>query len=671
MKKHIWQIIMVAVMLTTVMTGAVANGEFLMHGRVSFDTGTAMIKNGSEENWSAAVVNTLVLPGDTLWVDQSGTAEVEMAGASFLRLADGSKAEVVSLPPNAYVRGWAGSFYIHRMARSQGEFIFTTPSATLEIPADALVRVDIDAAGAATISVGRGTVNVRTDQGGEVTAAESTRVWIDPGLLPSEPVPFNRAQGDAFDDWNNDRTRLLTGGMRTTPKSVVIQNSTVGGYDLDRYGEWVSVDNRPYWRPTVVTNYVPYRHGRWNYMSRVGHVWVDEYPFAYVTTHYGRWRHTPSYGWLWSYDAAWSPAWVASVRVGDYYAWSPVDYYHRPVMVTGASTFTLGGVSFCSYSTSYVQQPYLYSGPTHVYAPTSVVVNMFNAAPPRQVNIWNITPNRRSRPSVPYDSRFIANERDYNPRRSIRGGQGDWVKEYAPGDRVRRLEASLGRTKFATAATHSSSRRSVRTAATAGARVANTRQVRLARTEQTYLARSARPSKNTAANRAMFVPESSRLGSLANRSGETLRSSGSTRESVRSRSGGSSLGTTRGTTRTTSSSRSKRTGAQPLAGGSAGSHRVNNSSRIALRDMESGAPAPRPRPGRSPVRQNGRSSSSTQRRSAPVPTASPTLRRTAPAPAPKSPRTLQRSAPAPTSSRNLRRSTPTSSSSRTQHRSAP
>ncbi|HQW84945.1 MAG TPA: M13 family metallopeptidase N-terminal domain-containing protein, partial [Ferruginibacter sp.] len=49
-------------------------------------------------------------------------------------------------------------------------------------------------------------------------------------------------------------------------------------------------------------------------------------------------------------------------RVGDYYAWSPVDYYNRPVFVTGGTMFSLGGVSFCSYSTSYVRHSYLYSG---------------------------------------------------------------------------------------------------------------------------------------------------------------------------------------------------------------------------------------------------------------------------------------------------------------------
>jgi len=649
---------------------AVADSEFLMHGRISFDTGTAMVKNASEETWSAAVVNTLVMPGDTLWVDKSGTAELEMAGGTFLRLADGSKAELVSLPPSGYVRGWTGSFYVHRLTRSQGDFIFTAPSATVEIPADAMVRVDIDVSGAATVSVRWGSAKVRTDQGGEVTATENTRVWIDPGLLPSEPTPFDRAQTDSFDDWNNERTRLLVEGVRTVPKEIVIQDTAVGRYDLDRYGEWVYVDSRPYWRPTVVVNYVPYRYGYWNYIPAIGHVWVDEYPFAYVTTHYGRWRHVPAYGWLWSYDPVWSPAWVASVRVGDYYAWSPVDFYNRPVFVTGGAVFTLGGVSFCSFSTSYVRHSYLYSGPTYVYAPTTVVINTFTAAPPQHVSVWNIAYDRRARPAVPFDSRYIAGERDYNPRRSIRGAQGDWVKDLAPSDRAQRLEASLGRREFASAAPRSGEGRSLRTASTEGSRVAQPRQVRLDQTEQTYFARTARTEGGAATStRSMFVPESARLANLGGeRNGGAVRSAASAGTSIRD---GAAVPQTHTERSGAPDGPATRDGQVNLRSADVASGRSRTSTdaetpsgRVALRDMESGTPSPRTSvmPERTTIRSNsGTPSPRTVPAPSPTPAPAPTVRResapvqrTAPAPSPAPAPTVrresapvQRSMPAP------------------------
>src|SRR5690606_3241032 len=75
-----------------------ADGE--LHGRVSFESGGAMVKGQSGADWSYATVNTLILPGDVLWADESATLEVEMAGGSFVRMADGSRAEVVNVPPD-------------------------------------------------------------------------------------------------------------------------------------------------------------------------------------------------------------------------------------------------------------------------------------------------------------------------------------------------------------------------------------------------------------------------------------------------------------------------------------------------------------------------------------------------------------------------------------------
>ena len=95
-----WQLgrVMTAVVVAMAgVTGIDAAGEHVMHARVSFDEGGGLVKGLEDSDWSHATVNTLVLPGDTLWVDMGGTLELEMAGGSILRMADGSKCEVTSL----------------------------------------------------------------------------------------------------------------------------------------------------------------------------------------------------------------------------------------------------------------------------------------------------------------------------------------------------------------------------------------------------------------------------------------------------------------------------------------------------------------------------------------------------------------------------------------------
>ena len=548
-----------------------AQNSYLEHGRISFDTGGLLVKGPQETEWAAAAVNALVVPGDTLWVDEEGSAEVELAGANFLRLADRSKAEVVALPPDVFIRGWIGSFYIQRLTRSEGTYVFATPAGTVEIASDSMVRLDINEQGALTVSVRWGRAVVNSDQGGEVTAMEGTRVWMDPGYLPSDATPFNKAEADAFDTWSNDRARLLAQGAQTTPKEVVVQNSTVGVYDLPRYGEWVYIDHQPYWRPTVVVNYVPYRYGYWNYMPAYGHVWIDEYPFAYVTSHYGRWRHTTSYGWVWSYDPVWSPAWVASMRVGEYYMWSPVDYYHRPVMVVGGGTFGLAGLTFSWFGCSYSHSNYLYAGPGYILRPERGWIDTIRALPPRDVYAWNVARHAHHRPLVPFDSRRIAGARDYNPPRSIRGIPGELGRSFSPMDRARRLEGALGRNTFAAA--RPEMKNPVRTAALGAQRAANTRPVHLNRTEQMYLRATGADRAPSGPRTASLVPESQRLGRTPGLSGPAAPGPG---PSIRS-------------------------GAAPVTGPA--SPRTN----IAVRDMESSAPAP---PGsgqfqRTPMRQEG------------------------------------------------------------------
>jgi len=456
--------------------------ELQLHGRVSYDTKGLLVKGSDDKDWERATLNTLLMPGDALWVDQGGLSEVELAGGSFLRLADGSKAELKSLPPATDVRGWVGSFYVQRISRSQGTFYITTPSCQVDVSIDSCVRVDIDDKGGATVSVRWGGAEVRTDAGAPVRLADTQRLWVDPGFLPSDPVGFDRGETDSFDQWNNDRATLLANGYKTLPKEVEIAAPVEGVSDLGSYGEWVYVDSRPCWRPTVVVDYVPYRYGCWNYNPVLGNVWVGAYPFCYVTSHYGRWNYASSYGWVWSYDPVWSPAWATTVCAGDYLMWAPMGWDYRPVMMTQSAYFGIGGVNFCVSSTSWMPVSYVTTGWAPVSPCTPIFADTICTLPPAQINIWNIygghhgdghhgNGDDRPHPS-PFDPN-VFHERDYNPPRSIRGIAAPHDGP-APGERVQALETRMGRQQFAPVE-HTGARME----RSAGGRTAPMRSVRL------------------------------------------------------------------------------------------------------------------------------------------------------------------------------------------------
>lgn len=469
--------------LGLVLSGAATAEGYTNHARVSFDAGSNLVKGSDDKDWSHATVNTLLLPGDTLWVDEGGTSELEFSGGTFLRGADGSKVELYALPPTALFRAWNGSMYVQRLERSGGDVTMESPAAKIYIEPNTLVRVDIVDSGATTISVRQGRVLVKAADGnGAVTVDVGERVWADPGMLPSEPTPFNMSQEDALDSWNRERMALLAGGGRSVPKEVIIRDETIGVSDLSNHGEWVYVENRHVWRPTVVVNYVPYRYGYWNHVPTIGDCWVDNYPFSYVTSHYGRWHNSSRYGWVWSYDPVWSPAWVATIRCGDYYAWTPIGYDYRPVSYGGAR-FSVGGVDFFIGATSYVPVNYFGYGPRYVYG---CYPEFGNYVRHTTVNIWNINyggGRDRDHIRVPYNTDLPV-DRDYTPRRSIRGldsiddnrsnGGG---RSVVASERVRSLEGRMGRTSFAS--NKEPGVRDVRTVNAPEGREANVRRVSL------------------------------------------------------------------------------------------------------------------------------------------------------------------------------------------------
>lgn len=430
-------------MLALSVRAAHADAEYTMHGRVSYDAGSNLIKGQEDKDWTHATVNTLILPGDTLWVDEGGTSEIEFSGGTYLRGADGTKVEISGLPPQAMFKLWEGSMYIQRLSRSTGEVRIETPSARISIENDSIVRIDVLDKGGTTLSVrtGRATISA-LDGGGTVGVDSGERAWADPGLLPSEPSPFDLSVEDPLDQWNRERGESLAAAGRTIPREVTVRDDTIGVSDLNDYGEWVTIDSQPCWRPTTVVNYVPYRYGYWSDVPRVGNCWVDNYPFSYVTCHYGRWGWYRDYGWCWRYDPVWSPAWVASVRCDDYYVWAPCGWDYRPVTVAGAS-FSVGGVDFFIGASSYVPMSY-YHEPRYIagcYPEFGTYVGHANV-----VNVWNINVYNDRRVPVPW-TRDLPVWRDDRRDNFIRG-RYELTGGVRAGDRVRNLESRLGRTSF-------------------------------------------------------------------------------------------------------------------------------------------------------------------------------------------------------------------------------
>lgn len=509
----------------TALTTASAAADTLLHARISYDAGGTMVKGAEDADWSFATVNTLILPHDTLWVDKGGTMELEMAGGSFLRMADGSKAEIAALPPLANVRGWTGAFYVQRIRRSTGNFAFETPACAVQVEPDSQVRIDIVGEGATTVSVRWGRATVRAQTGPSVVVTEGRRVYVDPGCLPSSTVPFDRSLEDSFDAWNRERARTLALGPGAVPTTV--RREVIGVTDLAPYGEWVVVSGAHYWRPTVVVNFVPYRCGHWSYVPACGYVWVGDYPFSYVTSHYGRWRYDTGYGWMWCYHDAWRPAAVATIRCGPNLVWCPLDPWDRPVIVSGAY-YTVGNVHIGLYASSYCPIERVLVGPGVVYACTPHVITH---VPASQINIWNINITGGGWASRVTTGASPMEVRNYFPRRSIRGpSTSGGSSPRSASARIITLEKTDGRARFASGSVRG--RSDIRTAIGKSERTAQLRSVSTSSPRR--VTRTTTPRTGTSTRVTRTTTPSKAPGVTVSRPTTRTRVSSSPRPSVRS-----------------------------------------------------------------------------------------------------------------------------------------
>ncbi len=519
-----------------------ASAQDVEHGRISYVDNDGLIRGLSDEEWSVAQQNSLVMPGDSIWADEQGIMEVEVSGGTFVRLADNSRMEVVAMPPATHVRASTGSFYVHRLRHSEGDVVFETPVGSIMIENNSQVRVDVLEEGSTTVTTRWGNAIIRTADGLSVRVPSNKQVFIDPGYAPSSPVSFDRNVEDAFDTWNRERSRRIAKSSSSTKIARVgTYAAPIGTYDLEDYGEWVVVDNSSYWRPTVV-DYVPYRSGRWSYVPNHGHVWVGHQPFTYVTSHHGYWKHHHRHGWIWSYHRTYSPAYVASVYHNDTFIWAPLSRHGDAVHISG-SYFTAGGFHFSIGYSSYSHSRYVLSGHHHHHVYSLHHHTSYHHHKYYDAHHWNHydTHSRHYR-NRPHRIKHHSGERHYRPNHKMRGPSEVQLaggRTYNARTRAGQLDARSSKYEFKPVLLNTN-RKSHRTPTQRVERKASVRPIsfnenpvqKIARRDERM--RSVRPavtpervSTRTSGNRKStdISTRSTKPGSIANRGGDSAKPS--------------------------------------------------------------------------------------------------------------------------------------------------
>ena len=240
--------------------------EDYRHGRLRYvETGVTIQRLG-ESAADEAIANLPFIPGDRLWTDASGRAELQFAGGGILRVDRGSKLDYVSHDDERgsdrfVLRLHAGSLYLHtRERRDFGDFEIETPGG-LVVPLErGIFRVDVDAgetrlsvlSGAATLDSGRR----------RVTLEAGERSYARRGESPEEARSFDWRAADDFGRWDEERQGQVAwagASSRYLPEEM----APYAG-ELDSHGSWYyETEVGHVWRPYVAAGWQPYYDGRW------------------------------------------------------------------------------------------------------------------------------------------------------------------------------------------------------------------------------------------------------------------------------------------------------------------------------------------------------------------------------------------------------------------------
>lgn len=303
--------------------------------RLSHLNGNTYVQRAADLAYEEGVVNMPLSAGDRIGTT-GGRAEIHLGNGNYMRLDENTKIDLMSLPDReddmTRVKVWAGNVYldINRLD-SEKSFEIHTADVSCYLIDEGLYRMDIREDGEMEILVFRGLLEVSGAEGSLLLKTKQRMEAAD-GRFVSRPSRFFAAAKDGFDRWSHLRDSQL---RRSSGRKYLPQELEDFEPELAGYGDWVYMS--PYghvWVPRgLYAGWRPYSYGRWVWLPLCGWTWLPSEPWGWAPFHYGRWHWGVGLGWYWIPTSVWGPAWVRWWWDDYYFAWAPLGYWGRPVVI--------------------------------------------------------------------------------------------------------------------------------------------------------------------------------------------------------------------------------------------------------------------------------------------------------------------------------------------------
>jgi hypothetical protein len=348
--------------------------------RLSYTYGSVSFQPAGVDDWFQADFNRPLTTGDHVFVDPSGTAELQ-TGNSVLLLGGKTSVDILNLDDsNVQLRLSEGTLLVRvRSLGDQDSFEVDTPNLAFSLlrTGDYRISVNPDASSTfVTVKAGDGELN-GPDQAFTVHAGQQVQVaggdqpsYQSVGIPPPDTLDrFSAQRAQAEDQLQSGR---------------YCSHEMVGYQDLDKYGAWRNTpENGMVWVPNgTPAGWAPYHFGHWLWVDPWGWTWVDDAPWGFAPFHYGRWAYAGgSWGWI--------PGPVAQRPV------------YAPALVAWVGGDAVGGgVGWFALGPREVYMPSYHTSPTYlnrINVSNTVIVNNVNIT---NVNITNVNYVNRAAPGA-------------------------------------------------------------------------------------------------------------------------------------------------------------------------------------------------------------------------------------------------------------------------------
>lgn len=316
-KRWMWaRIAIVAVAAILVSGAALAQDDDppAQAGRISAMNGTVSIQPAGSQDWGQAYSNIPLGPGDRLYTDEDGEAEIQL-GHVRVRIGNRTDITLVEDSVNALSFGLAqGGAIVHVGSLWEGQSLYVqTPSGTITVNGNSSFRVDVMQSQQSVLFSQRRGQSYVSGAGDFGTTLPEHQSLVLTGTNPVYPQWVRPTGGDSLDEWSMRRDDM----MERVASWQYMSPDIPGGEDLDANGTWMPAsDYGPVWFPNVPMGWAPYRNGHWAHRDPWGWVWVEDEPWG-APFHYGRWvTINGRWGWIPGPREAhpvWSPALVVFV----------------------------------------------------------------------------------------------------------------------------------------------------------------------------------------------------------------------------------------------------------------------------------------------------------------------------------------------------------------------